>query len=275
MFSYYGSKSKVVDLYPSPKFGKIIEPFAGSARYSLKYFDRDVLLVDKYQVIVDVWHYLQQASEADILKLPKPAIGDDLRNYNQLSEIEKKFMGFLVQKAQGKPANTVTYYSAFHDSKRDIRKQIASQLFKIRHWVIRCGSYDEIENETACYFIDPPYQVGGQHQYKFNNRQIDYQKLGEWCKSRNGQVIVCENTKADWLPFYAMKELQGVANTDTTEAIWSNYRHNFQAVQSSMFEPRHLTQVALDEGDSPAFEGDTSPEVLSAGQAGSTPALRQ
>lgn len=47
MFSYYGSKSKVVDLYPSPKFGKIIEPFAGSARYSLKYFDRDVLLVDK------------------------------------------------------------------------------------------------------------------------------------------------------------------------------------------------------------------------------------
>ena len=52
MFSYYGSKSKVVDLYPRPKFDKIIEPFAGSARYALKYFDRDVLLVDKYEVIV-------------------------------------------------------------------------------------------------------------------------------------------------------------------------------------------------------------------------------
>ncbi len=54
MFSYYGSKSKVVDLYPSPKFGKIIEPFAGSARYSLKYFDRDVLLVDKWEVIIKI-----------------------------------------------------------------------------------------------------------------------------------------------------------------------------------------------------------------------------
>ena len=29
MFSYYGSKSKIVHLYPTPKFDKIIEPFAG------------------------------------------------------------------------------------------------------------------------------------------------------------------------------------------------------------------------------------------------------
>ena len=79
MFSYYGSKSKIINLYPSPKHGKVIEPFAGSARYALKYFDRQVLLVDKYSVLVEVWHYLQQASEADILGLPKPAIGDDLR----------------------------------------------------------------------------------------------------------------------------------------------------------------------------------------------------
>ena len=31
MFSYYGSKSKIVDYYPPPKHKKIIEPFAGSA----------------------------------------------------------------------------------------------------------------------------------------------------------------------------------------------------------------------------------------------------
>ena len=36
-----------------------------------------------------------------------------------------------------------------------------------------------------------------------------------------------------------------------------------------------LTPLALDEGDSSAPEGDMSPEVLSAGQALSTPALRQ
>ena len=36
-----------------------------------------------------------------------------------------------------------------------------------------------------------------------------------------------------------------------------------------------LTPLALDKGDSAAPEGDTSPEVLSAGQAGFTPALCQ
>ena len=50
MWSYYGGKSKVVDYYPTPKQSKIIEPFAGSARYALKWFDRDVLLVDKFDI---------------------------------------------------------------------------------------------------------------------------------------------------------------------------------------------------------------------------------
>ena len=72
MFSYYGSKSKIINKYPSPKFDKIIEPFAGSARYALKWWDRDVLLVDLYLVIIEIWHYLQAASKQDIMGLPEP-----------------------------------------------------------------------------------------------------------------------------------------------------------------------------------------------------------
>lgn len=94
MFSYYGSKSKIVDLYQPPKFDKIIEPFAGSARYSLKYS-------------------------------------------------------------------------------------------------------------------------------KVNNKHLDYPSLAEWCESRKGQTIVCENTKADWLPFIPLKEMHG-QKYKTTEAVWYN-----------------------------------------------------
>lgn len=65
MWSYYGSKSKIIDVYPPPEYDKIIEPFCGTARYALKYWDREVLLVDKYDVIVKIWHYLQQAGERD------------------------------------------------------------------------------------------------------------------------------------------------------------------------------------------------------------------
>jgi site-specific DNA-adenine methylase len=35
MWSYYGGKSKIVQYYPDPKYDTIIEPFAGSAQYSL------------------------------------------------------------------------------------------------------------------------------------------------------------------------------------------------------------------------------------------------
>lgn len=76
-------------------------------------------------------------------------------------------------------------------------------------------------------FIDPPYEVGG---YKYKHSEIDFVDLAEWCKNRNGQSIVCENTKATWLPFKRMVEMSG-CQTTTTEAIWSNERTNYDNEQ--------------------------------------------
>ena len=227
MFSYYGSKSKIVDYYPPPKHKRIIEPFAGSARYALKYWQNDILLVDKYPVIVEVWNYLKNASEQDIKGLPKLKTGESIDDCN-LSEIERKFMGFIVQSSSGM-RKTV---SPFVENTEKPLNQIASQLHKIRHWEIKLGSYDELENVESTWFIDPPYQFGG-HEYKCSNKNIDFAKLAEWCKSRNGQVIVCENTKADWLPFKPMVDMQG-AMFKTTEAIWSNHKTNYDAIQQTL-----------------------------------------
>lgn len=230
MFSYYGSKSKIVDLYPSPKFGKIIEPFAGSARYSLKYFDRDVLLVDKYEVIIKIWHYLQQATPADIMGLPEPDHKQSIDDFN-LSESEKLLMGFMVWRGAASPQKIVQEESNLHDTK----KSIASQLFKIKHWTIKHGDYREIENVSATWFIDPPYQAKGGHKYQMNNSGIDFIHLAEWCQTRNGQAIVCESMEATWLPFYAMRGNHGQYG-DTTEAIWSNLPHDFMARQPELFQ---------------------------------------
>lgn len=90
MFSYYGSKSRVVDLYEPPKYGVIIEPFAGSARYSLKYFDREIELYDTYSVVTDIWKWLQSCSEKDILSLPKLTKGAKISEMN-LSKEERLF----------------------------------------------------------------------------------------------------------------------------------------------------------------------------------------
>ena len=226
MFSYYGSKSKIVDYYPPPKHKKIIEPFAGSARYSLKYWDNDVLLIDKYDVIVDVWNYLKNATEKDILGLPQLKKGEDLRNFN-ISDVEMKFLGFLVCGGVESPRYKVASFEGV-DVPKDL-KRISKNLYKIRHWNIEKLSYLDLGNECATWFIDPPYQFGGQH-YKESNKNINFSELSEWCKERNGQVIVCENTKADWLPFKPMKEMQGTM-FKTTEAIWSNIKTNYDNEQ--------------------------------------------
>jgi hypothetical protein len=230
MFSYYGSKSKIVDLYPPPKHGKIIEPFAGSARYSLKYFDKDVLLVDKYDVIVRIWKWLQQCSAADILKLPEPKLGEKI-NRDNFDCIEASWLvGFLIQQGVARPGLTASKFSVGEMPGQ--KKRIASQLFKIKHWTIKQGCYMDLENEQATWFVDPPYEVGG---YKYKHCQIDFKKLAEWCKSRDGQTIVCENSQATWLPFTPMVKIQGVNNFNPTEVIWSNHVTNYDNVQMGLF----------------------------------------
>ncbi len=231
MFSYYGSKSKIVDYYPPPKFDKIIEPFAGSARYSLKYWNKDIILIDKYAIIVRTWKWLQSCSPKDILNLPILKLGETLDNFN-ISDDEKIFMGFIVQQGTTGMRKTVSCFAV--DGLQAQLKSIANQLFKIKHWEITQGDYTDIENINATWFIDPPYQYGG-HEYKYSNKLINYSELAGWCRDRKGQVIVCENTKADWMPFKPMTEMQG-SMFRTTEAIWSNHQTNYDAIQLNLFQ---------------------------------------
>jgi len=205
MISYYGSKSKLVDLYPEPIHDKIIEPFAGSARYSLKYWNRDILLIDKYEPIIKMWHWLQQATEKDLDNLPVPKKGESLFDFN-LSEGEHLFLSFIVSEGVASPRNTVTKRASSRvNHKIQTTKDI---LHKIKHWDIRLGDYTDIENQEATWFIDPPYFRGGEH-YPKGSKYINYKELANWCKSRRGQVIVCENNNADWLQFDNLKEHWG------------------------------------------------------------------
>lgn len=233
MFSYYGSKSKIVDYYPPPRYGKIIEPFAGSARYSLKWFDREVLLVDKYEVIVKIWKWLQLCSKQDILGLPTPLPGDTIRRADYDCIEAAWLMGFIIKGGVDAPRLTVSKVGNFGKGVLREKKRIAASLYKIRHWQIIYGDYLETENQEACWFIDPPYQVGGEY-YRVGNQHLSFPDLSNWCKSRHGQVIVCENTKADWLPFQPMTEMHGSQNT-ITEAIWTNYPTHYDAEQLRLF----------------------------------------
>ena len=199
----------------------IIEPFAGSARYSLKYWNNVVILVEKYDLIVKLWKWLQQAQKEDILKLPKMQKGDCVDDYNFDCQEAKWLMGFLINQGSAMPKKTVSKTGNFGVSEREILR-ISNDVEKIRKWDIFCADYRQIPNCEATWFIDPPYQFGGQY-YRLGNKNINYKELAEWCMSRKGQVIVCENTKATWMDFKPLKEMQGSIHR-TTEAIW--YKNN-------------------------------------------------
>jgi len=233
MWSYYGSKSKIVDLYPKPKFDKIIEPFAGSARYSLKFFDRDVTIVDKYEKLIAIWKWLQKCSTNDILSLPTMKSGESTDNFSFDCNEAKWLMGFIIQGGVNAPRKTVSSVGNFGQGIDREKKRIAQNLHKIRHWKILSGTYEDLKNQAATWFIDPPYQFGGEYYIK-GNKDIDFGSLAKWCKSRNGQVIVCENTKADWLEFRPMKDMFG-SMYKTTEAIWSNEPTAYDNLQLKLF----------------------------------------
>jgi site-specific DNA-adenine methylase len=233
MFSYYGSKSKIIDLYPPPQYDTIIEPFAGSARYALKYWDRNIIIVDKYEVVVKVWKWLQLCSEKDIISLPTLRQSDDIRLLS-LCEEAKMLLGFLAGVSSTQPRYKVSKFAANADGRKNELKRIAANIHKIKNWDIRHGDYEDIENINSTWFIDPPYQFGGN---AYVHKNIDYTNLKEWCLSRNGHIIICENTKADWLEFRPIKNIYGANGYKeiTTEAIWTNRQSSYGVIQGSLF----------------------------------------
>jgi 16S rRNA G966 N2-methylase RsmD len=102
-----------------------------------------------------------------------------------------------------------------------VRQTIASQVEAIHHWKVFNRSYEDLPFEAqATWFIDPPYQKQGQH-YHHGAADIEFEALANWCKTRPGQVIVCENEGADWLPFEPLGHVKTTRRgSRSAEVIW-------------------------------------------------------
>jgi hypothetical protein len=205
-FKYFGSKWRLAPSYPAPKHVLVVEPFAGSAQYATLYPDRAVLLVDLDETVVAVWEYLIRVSESEFLSLPTTFDHvDDIRGAPQEA---KWFVGFWLKPGVTRPANfppemlrRVPGHPSFWCE--GVRTAIASQLHAIRHWQACHGSYADIPQTRATYFVDPPYAGKVGSFYRCHNGALNYDELGAWCCSRQGQVIVCDGAGSTWLPFRA------------------------------------------------------------------------
>jgi site-specific DNA-adenine methylase len=233
-FSYFGSKWRLAPYYPVPEYDIIVEPFAGSAGYSLFYPDRKIYLLDKDPIVVAVWEYLLSVSGEEIMNLPEPVQGEYLSDY-KIPEEAKWLMGFWIRQGAEYPSDKVTKFGEFNGSNarknrintcRTYKERVSWQVEYIRHWKIKEGDYHLLNNSNATWFIDPPYQVKGTF-YKNGSKPINYSDLGVWSRERNGQVIVCENYGAEWLPFHPFRDMNGFTQSAgkvliSKEVIWTN-----------------------------------------------------
>lgn len=205
-FPYYGSKWNIARHYPKPAHDLVIEPFAGSAGYATFYACPQVHLIDADPIITGVWSYLIGASVEDIMALPElPEVGDCVDDYAICQEA-KWLIGFWLNRGSASPKKTRTAYSARTDKAQLVwgpraKERIASQLRAIRDWKVTLGSYEDVPNVEATWYVDPPYTDKGKYYRKTFG---EFDQLGQWCKTRKGMVVVCEGDGATWLPFQRM-----------------------------------------------------------------------
>jgi hypothetical protein len=225
-FHRFGSKWRIALRYPPPAYDTIIEPFAGSAGYSLRYAHHQVILYEKDPIVVGIWDYLLHVSEAEIMALPS-----DISHVDELRHVSQEcrwLVGFWMNKGTTTPSKTASAwkrkYGAFQRGvywSPEVRQRIATQLKYIRHWKMTQACYRDIPDLRATWLIDAPYNNESGEHYKYGRRGVDYKELAEWCERRKGQIIVCENSGADWLPFRELGTFKGQRKA-SHEVIWTN-----------------------------------------------------
>jgi hypothetical protein len=214
MFYYYGRKKKFAGRYPSPVHPVIIEPFAGSAAYSLHedHWKRKVILVEKDPQVAALWRWLiHDATPNDILGLPDMEVG-------QRTDLFLHLLHMASKRAFTYNSCTVTPFMV--EAWKASRPYMARSVHKVKHWEVTEGDYKEAPDIEATWFVDPPYQGEPGVGYRFGSGLIDYAALASWCRSRQGAMIVCEGAEANWLPFKDLVEVSAIAGKKHQEKVY-------------------------------------------------------
>lgn len=80
---------------------------------------------------------------------------------------------------------------------------------KIGHWKITNLDYRKVTTkQKATWFVDAPYQF---RRSNYMATVIDFDELRDWVLAKRGQIIVCEKSSANWLPFTPLATQQGTS----------------------------------------------------------------
>jgi hypothetical protein len=223
-FGFYGSKYQLAPHYGPPRCDRTVEPFAGSACYSVRWAHlfKHVTLVELDPVISGVWKYMRAVPEREIAALPTPEslvragrLGPgeifslDHPAVARLPQEARWLIGFWLNDGNCRPGRSMCHWGRGENWRtcwsHDVIYRIITQLRFIRHWTIIEGGYENAPDIEAHWFFDPPYQCQAGRRYRLDF--VNYPRLATYILSRRGYIQACEGTGADYLPFEFFREV--------------------------------------------------------------------
>ena len=135
-FTYYGGKWSMARRYAPVRHELIIEPFAGSAGFSVRHEAPRAVLCDVNPQVAEVWRYLIATPADEIRALPLLLPGQDVADL-PLCQEARWLIGWNLSKGAESPRRTLSawgrvpkYASQFWGER--VRERIASQVDLIR-----------------------------------------------------------------------------------------------------------------------------------------------
>jgi site-specific DNA-adenine methylase len=229
MFYYYGRKKQIAKHYPAPNYDTIIEPFAGAAAYSLhdNNWKKNVILIEKDEKVSQIWDwFINSATVEEISNLPDLKVGEKSSEFLHIIHAATK-MAFHFK--------TIKVTPVLERNWEISRRIFAENLYKVKHWTIINSDYSEAPDIKATWFVDPPYKGDAGMGYRFSSKLLDYEKLAKWADERKGELIFCEGSNGDYLPFKPLLNLKGVAGKVSKEVLFYKTEANV-AKQLSLIE---------------------------------------
>jgi len=212
-FRWFGSKWNASKHYPSPSHRLIVEPFAGSACYSLRHYQHDCVIAEANEHLYKLWKWLiEEATEDAIRSIPlNIPEGTDIRTLG-LSDGQS-----LLLKSWQRTNNVGNCWTISPWGNKPgqwtatSRSRVAEQHTLIKHWKVKQCGVGLLTNfaDSATWFIDPPYQYNYKYRLPFVN---DYEEFGRLVLRQKGQIIACEarcpktGATPDYLPFEGFRE---------------------------------------------------------------------
>ena len=205
LFKCFGSKWMSARSYPPPDGGQIVEPFAGSAGYSLRYAHLvERVLVREQGHLAELWRWLiNEATEADVRAIPLDTPpGTDIRRLGLTLGQALLLKNWQRTNNVGDCWTISPWGNKPGQWTASTRARVAEEIALLKgKWGMTDTPW-QVAGGT--FFIDPPYQ----YNYKYRCEPPDYVGLGVQVLGLDADLViaceaVCQKTGAvpNYLPF--------------------------------------------------------------------------